>query len=271
MQSLSFILRLVAIAAAISSLLIYMSAHKNLTGKAKEVLLMERKSEAVINELNEAVITIQELEAQILNERSTLAETKLALSTGQAALQISKQKTSLLAEKLQRADQQIAGLNTEMANLRDKLLSAQRKESSEGQAQTIAALETSIDILNAENEKLKTLFASEQALRATIETPYKSQSLQQNQLFDPNYKTTTELKRALAEVASINNKTRILVVSATPALNLKLGHEIQIVALGKRLGKAKIFKITDSYIVASLLPDFNTERIDVGAIVTIIK
>ena len=174
MQRLSLILRLVALAAAISSLAVYMSARKYLTGRANEILLIEQKSEAVINELNEAVLTIQRLEAQILSNRSTLTEAKQALSTEQAALQSSEQKTSLLTAKLKRAEQDIAGLNTEMGNLRDKLLLAQRKESSEGQAQVIQALEANINILNAENEELKTLLASEQALRETIEDPHLS-------------------------------------------------------------------------------------------------
>ena len=120
MQRLSLILRLVALAAAISSLAVYMSARKYLTGRANEILLIEQKSEVVINELNEAVLTIQRLEAQILSNRSTLTEAKQALSTEQAALQSSEQNL-LLTAKLKRAEQDIAGLNTEMGNLRDKL------------------------------------------------------------------------------------------------------------------------------------------------------
>ena len=148
---------------------------------------------------------------------------------------------------------------------------AQRKESSEGQAQVIQALEANINILNAENEELKTLLASEQALRETIEDPHNAKTYQPNVLLDPNYKSTTEVKRARTEVASIHHKNRILVVAAIPGFNLEPGHEVQIVANGKRLGKAKIFKITDSYIVASLLPEFNTEPIDAGTILTIIQ
>ena len=39
---------------------------------------------------------------------------------------------------------------------------------------------------------------------------------------------------------------------------------------GTLIGKARIFKVTDSYIVASLLTDFNAEPIDAGTIVTIV-
>ena len=81
MNRLSFILRLVALAAASCSIAIYFAARNSLAEKAEASSLLERASVAKIKELDEAVLTIRKLEQQIQSERSALAEAKQALSS----------------------------------------------------------------------------------------------------------------------------------------------------------------------------------------------
>lgn len=270
MHRLSFILRLVTLAAAICSIFIYFAARNSLAEKAKEVSLAERANQALVKELDDAVLAIQKLEERIQSERSALAEVKQALSEAQATLQSNLQNASITAAKLERAESQILGQKTELVQLRDKLLNAERKTSSASQALEIERLEASINTLSTENKRLSEALARELSIRASIEDSIKTPVRPTGTLLDPNYKPTPGENSARTEIASINRKNRIVVFSSLPTLKLETGHEVRILSSGQLLGKARIFKVTDSYIVASLLTDFNAEPIDAGTIVTIV-
>ena len=270
MHRLSFILRLVALAAAICSILIYFVARNNLADKAKEVLLAQRANEALVKELDDAVLAIQKLEEQILSERNALANAKQTLSEAQTTLQSHLQNATMMAAKLERAESQILGLNTELVQLRDKLLNAELKTSSTSQALQIERLEASIDSLSSENKRLSAALERELSLRTSIEDSLKTPARKTGALLDPNYKPAPGENSSRTEIASINRKNRIVVFSKMSALELEAGHEVRILSNGQLLGKARIFKVTDSYTVASLLADFNAERIDAGTIVTIV-
>lgn len=271
MNRLSFILRLVALAAASCSIAIYFAARNSLAEKAEASKLLERASVAKIKELDEAVLTIRKLEQKIQSERSALAEAKQALSEAQADLQSNLQKVSMTATQLARAESQILGQKTELALLRDKLLNAQRKTSSASQLEFINQLETSINALSEENKRLGEALAYEESLRVSLENSLKISVSKKSSLLDPNYRADSEETRVQGEIASINRKNRIVVLSNLAALELEPGQEIRVLSKGQLLGKARVFKVTDSYVVASLLTDFNAERIDAGSIVTILN
>lgn len=269
MQRLSSILRLVALAAAISSIVIYFAARKSLAEKAEEVRFTERANEALVKELDDAVLAIKKLEEQIQSERNALAVAKQTLGEAQASLQSTLQSASITAAKLERAESQILGQKTELHQLRDKLLNAERKTSSTSQALEIERLEASIHALSSENKRLSEALERESSLRASIEDSLKPPVRKTGALLDPNYKPSLEENSARTEIASINRKNRIVVFSSLPTLKLEAGHEVRILSNRQLLGTARIFKVTDSYIVASLLANFNAEPIDAGRIVTI--
>ncbi|NCG08662.1 MAG: hypothetical protein GWO81_03715 [Verrucomicrobia bacterium] len=271
MHRLSYILRLVALAAAICSVLIYFAAQGSLSDQAKEIRLAERAHQAIVEELDRAVVTIQGLEAQIKGERAALAEAKQAMSKTESALQSSEQKTSMQAAKLHRAQQTILGQTNELIELRNKLLSAERKKSNASQAREINLLAASIGSLSEQKKELQAALGHERALRASLEATLKQSPPPTGRLLDPNYRPADGELSAPAEITSINRKNRIIVFSSLPALKLEPGHEVRIIEDGKALGKARVFKITDSYTVANLLEGFDGQRIDAGSIVTIIK
>ncbi|MGB0289714.1 MAG: hypothetical protein ACPGC0_00800, partial [Opitutales bacterium] len=270
MQRLSSTLRLVALAAAISSIVIYFAARNSLAEKAEEVRLTERANEALVKELDDAVLAIKKLEEQIQSERNALAAAKQKLSEAQASLQSTLQSASITAAKLERTESQILGQKTELVQLRNKLLNAERKTSSTSQALEIERLEASINALSSENKRLSEALERESSLRLSIEDSIKNPVRKTGALLDPNYKPSLGENSARTEIASINRKNRIVVFSSLPTLKLEAGHEVRILSNRQLLGKARIFKVTDSYIVASLLADFNAEPIDAGRIVTIV-
>lgn len=271
MHRLSYILRLVALAAAICSVIIYFTARGSLSEQAREVQQAKRANQVVVEELDRAVITIQELEAQIKGERTALAEAKQALSKTESTLQSTEQQASMQAAKLQRAEQTILAQSNELLELRDKLLNAERKKSNASQAREIDLLTASINSLSSKNKELQAALDHERALRASLEKNLKQPKRPKGRLLDPNYKPAIGEISAPTEIASINRKNQIIVFSALPTLELEPGHEVRIIENGTALGKARVFKITDSYTVANLLEDFDGQRIDAGSIVTIIK
>ncbi len=271
MHRLSYILRLVALAAAICSVIIYFTARGSLSEQVKEVRQAERANQAVVEELDRAVISIQELEAQIKGERAALAKAKQVMSKTESTLQSTEQQASLQAAKLQRAEQTILAQTNELLDLRDKLLNAERKKSNASQMREIDLLTASIDSLSARNEELQTALDRERALRASLEDNLKQPNRPKGRLLDPNYKPAPGEISAPTEIASINRKNQIIVFSALPTLELEPGHEVRIIEDGTPLGKARVFKTTESYTVANLLENFDGQRVDAGSIVTIIK
>ena len=271
MHRLSFILRLVALGAAICSIFIYFAARNSLAEKAKEVSLAQRANEALVEELDNAVLVIQKLEEQIQSERGALAAAKQALSKAQVALQSNLQNTTIITAKLERAESQILGQRTELVQLRDKLLNSERKTSSASQMLEIERLEASIDTLSLENKRLSEALAHELSLRASIENSIQAPVRTTGSLLDPNYKPAPGENSARAEIASINRKNRIVVFSSLSALELEPGHEVRILSSGQLLGKARIFNVTVSYIVSNLLSDFNAARFVAVPVVTFLR
>jgi chromosome segregation ATPase len=271
MNRLSIILRIVALIAALSSALIFFTARSSLATKAKEVALAELANEAVIKELEVAAGDITTLEERIKSERAALVEAKSSLGATQATLQRTNQEASLTLEKLQRAEQTILSQQSELFDLRDKLLLAERRNSAASQNREIEILEASIDTLNEKNKALNEQINLERARLASIEKMQASGKENLGRLIDPNYQPTKGTVSAQTEIASINRANRIIVFSARPVLELKVGHEIQLHSERELLGKVRVFKVTDTYTVATLLPDFDAKRIDAGSIVTIIR
>jgi predicted nucleic acid-binding Zn-ribbon protein len=271
MHRLSYILRLVALAAAFFSILIYFAARGSLTEQAAEIRKAERANQAIVEELDRAVVTIQELEVQIKSERAALAEAKQALSKTESALQSSEQQASMQAAKLRRAEQTILGQTNELAELRDKLLNAERKKSNASKAREIELLTASIDALSKKNKALQEALDHERARRTSLENSLKQPTRPKGRLLDPNYKPAPGEVSATTQIASIHRNNQIIVFSALPVLELEPGHEVRIIKNGNALGKVRVFKITDSYTVANLLEDFDSQDLDAGSIVTIIK
>ncbi len=265
MKIFSIILRFIAISAAIITFLIFQKTRVFVEEETQKINAAKLVHDNSIRELEKAVQTIEELKESINEDRTNYVKIRKTLIDREKTLSEKTQTIGLYEEKLERARIKNEFLNIEIQEVRNKLMTAERKNSKSGQLQEIESLKSALVKLQEKNKRLTTELAqSNEQLIAIIDTDKADQKART--YYNPNINATS----AKVEVNSINPKNRIVVLSVAPELKLKSSMEVTLIYGKKLLGKATIFKITDTYMVASLDNAFETSQIDSGSIVTII-
>ena len=281
MNSLSLILRILAVIAAVAAgVLFYMGKGK----LAEQKAAMEAAQDATVvvqDELAEANEQITTLEGQLAEERSALSQTKRDLENTRSEMYTARQEVSRTQQQLSQARGNISDLEATAKRLRSELVDVE---------QSLAVSKQADDELAAARERLAELEDRNSELTAELRAAKRSTSQASatataaggsRQTGSANYSSgfTPTAAQPLPPVSigpettvqSISTESGLIVLANNPQLQLSVGNEVSLVQNMKALGKISVTKTTEAFIVANILPGTKARGLAAGSTVKILR
>lgn len=259
MNSLSLILRILAVIAAIASgVLFYLG-----TGKlAEQKAAMEAAQAATVvvqGELGEANEQIATLEENLAEETRNLSQTKRDLENTRSEMYTARQEVSRTQQQLSQARENIADLEDAAKDLRSELVEVEQNLTEANQAvNELAALEERFAELQSSNAKLNA------RIREFTDPTPKSLATDGNQSAQTAYAGGVE-----TTVQSVSKESGMIVLANNSNLRLALGKEATIIQDANALGKISITQITKDLVGANILPGARTGNLSAGSTVKV--
>ncbi|WPJ95508.1 hypothetical protein SH580_18995 [Coraliomargarita algicola] len=280
MNSLSMILRILAIVAALAAAALFFVGKGKLAEQNAARVQAEQATAAVQAELSTANEQISKIENSLKNEREALADEKRKLESVRSEMYTAKQEVSRTQQQLSEAKRSIQELENTSKRLRADLLESERNltaASKEGELaqlnERIAELEKSNAELSESLESAKERIANSLATGAKAgQTGIMTAGGSYSSSFSPTPSQPLPTASIGAEttVQSLSKKDGIVVFTNSPELGLAPGAQVTVIKDMKALGKIQVVQVTDDLVVANLLPGVQTSKISVGSAVKIL-
>ena len=280
MNSLSMILRILAVFAAIAAASLFFVSK----GKLAEMQAVAQKAEkatvAVKAELTAANEQISALEGSLKSERDALASEKRKLESMRSEMYTARQEVSRAQQQINKAKKSIDDLESTARRLRTELLQSEQSLAGASKEDEIAQLNDLIAELEGSNADLKELLEDARLTSSTSrapENPENSSKIASVNTFSSSFTATKT--QALPE-ASIGAKTTIESLSAknglialanSPELGLSPGTTVTIIKKLRALGKIQISQVSDDLVLANLLPGAKTRELAAGTTVRLLR
>lgn len=272
MNSLSMILRILAIVAALAAGTLFFMGKGNLAEQQAAQIKAEQATVAVQAELDSANDQIKKLENNLRTEREALADEKRTLESVRSEMYTARQEVSRTQQKLKQAKQNVAELETAASRLRSDLLEAEQALIGANKEAEFAQLNERIAELEAANADLTESLEAAEARISMLRPKSKTSG---------GYQSTFGLSESQPlPIASIGSATNIqsispenglIVLENTPELGLTVGYEVKVIKDLKALGKIKVVQLTDQLVVANLLPGAKTSEMTQGSSVKLLR
>ena len=270
MNSLSMILRILAVVAAIASTTLFFLSKGKLAEQQAVAQKAEQATVAVKAELKEANEQISALEIRLDNEQDALAKEKRKLESMSSEMYTARQEVSRTKQQFSEAKKNIANLESDAKELRAKLVSANQSLASESKEAEISQLNVRVAELEKSNAGLKESLKDAKANSSTsrdTENPETSSNF-------------TAVRSQALPAASIGAETTVESLSASnglialansPELGLTPGTTVTIIKKLKALGKIQVSQVTDDLVLANLLPGAKTREMVAGSTVSLLR
>lgn len=278
MNSLSLILRILAITAAVAAgVLFYMGKGKLAEQKAS----MEAAQAATVvvqGELSGANEQIATLESQLSDERSALSQAKRDLENTRSEMYTARQEVNRTQQQLSQARGNITELEDAAKRLRSELIEVE---------QSLAVSNRAADELTAVKERVANLEARNSELTAELaaaKTPTSSRQTTGNASLPSgsgNYSSgfVPTAGQPLPSVSigpettvqSISAESGLIVLANTPELQLSPGNQVTIIQNMKALGKISVTQTTDEFVVANILPGAKARGLSAGSSIKLLR
>ncbi|MGB1128187.1 MAG: hypothetical protein ACPG3X_07455 [Opitutales bacterium] len=280
MKSLSLILRILAIVAAIAATALFFISKGKLAEKETQLTQARQATAATQAELVSSNEKLIALEAGIKTERDALAESKRKLEGVRSEMYTARQEVSRSQQQLSQAKNKITELEGTARRLRADLVEAEQSLAATGKSGEINQLNDRIAELEKTNESLESELAKAKEAAANtsvvaskaVNTPgsaasrytagYASASAAAAPTFSIGAETT---------IQSISPENGLIVLNSTPALGLAPGQTITLVQDLKAVGKVQIQSVTDAYAVANILPGPSARSLGTGSKVQLLR
>ena len=279
MNSLSMILRILAVVAAIAAAGLFFVSK----GKLAEMQAVAQKAEkatvAVKAELTAANEQISVLEGSLKSERDALANEKRKLESMRSEMYTARQEVSRTQQQLSETKKSIDNLESTARRLREDLLRSEQSLASASKEGEIAQLNERIAELEESNADLKESLEEAKVTSSTSRSPEVSASSKMASVNTFSSGITATKTQALPE-ASIGAKTTIESLSAknglialanSPELGLSPGTTVTIIKKLRALGKIQVSQVSDDLVLANLLPGAKTRELAAGTTVRLLR
>lgn len=271
MNTVSLVLRIVAIIAGITAGALFFVSQGKLKDKHEQLVATQDELSKTTTSRDEA-----KAEAAALNGKLKTAERQgerltTQLDTARTEADTTRRELNSAKSKLDTANDKIASLNTSVTDLNSKLSKAEQDVLAADKTEELAALNERIAALTTENTTIKDeLNVAESKLKSyTAGREEKAPSVL------TNYNTTEAVRSAkLADnvtIASVNSSNGIVVLDAAPELGLAPGMNVTLIQDLKALGRVRVAKVDDNFAVANILPGTSASRLKEGSVVDILR
>lgn len=270
MNSLSLILRILAIIAAVAAgVLFYMGKGK----LAEQKAAMEAAQAATVvveGELAEANDQIATLEGELSEERTTHDQTKRDLENTRSEMYTAREEVSRTQRQLSQANDNIADLEESAKRLRTELVEVEQELAISNKAVAeLAVVKERVAELQDRNSKISA------ELAATKNPLRQDPNAAQSGLAGSGSSGTSATRQPLTKltvaaettVQSVSAESGLIVFANNADLNVALGSEAVLIQEMKPLGKVSIVKMTKEFVVANILPGANVRSLAAGSTV----
>lgn len=281
MNSLSMILRILAIVAALAAGGIFYVSKGKLAEQQTATQQAEKAIETVKTERDKALEQLDTLKGELKTERGALTDSKRNLESARSEMYTAKQEVSRAQQQLNDSKKNISELDNTAKRLRADLLTAEQGLAAVNKEGEIAQLNERVKELENANADLKESLDSAKSMATTRATAQSSVSNNGSLTTGGAYRSTfTPTQSQPLPTASLGAETTIQTVSAenglialanNAALGLTPGVEVTVIADRKALGKIQIVKITDEVVVANILPGAKTRSMVKGSTVNLLR
>ena len=267
MKSLSLILRIVAIVAAIGAAALFFMAQGKIKEKDTQLKTATAAHETTKAELAEANAEITQLNADVIQGRNALADNKRTLDATRIEMQTAQQEVTRTQSQLKQIQQQASNLQLDLQAARSQLVEAESKAAQVDKTSEIAELNSRIKELESTNQKLEDdLNVAESkvnALSAKGPSSYGAQT-------GGSATGTTGSIGTEVTIASISPENGILILDQGTSLGLAPGTRVTLIKDMKAVGKVQISAVKENYTVANILPGTNTSKLSAGTSVKLL-
>lgn len=275
MNSLSLILRILAIVAAVAAGAIFFVSKGKLAEKQSQLESSQAATKATQAELDTANEEIQTLEGRLKNERDALADNKRKLEGVRSELYTSQQEVSRTRQQLTEAKGTIADLEDTAKDLRSDLIKTEQElETAKGKEAEMEQLNDRVAELEESNADLRESLSKAARPAAAVQTAngtLATGSGDYSSGFTPTVsqplpKTSLGPETTIQTVSAENG---LIVITNSPELGLNPGMEVRLISDYKALGTVKFVQIKDKVAIANILPGSNTRSMVDGTTVSL--
>ncbi|MEM7791460.1 MAG: hypothetical protein AAF546_08665 [Verrucomicrobiota bacterium] len=251
MNSLSYILRILAIASGIAAAIFYFTGKGKLVQKQVELEEAQKTTASYKTELEAVSAQVADFEKMLSVERDDLALTKRNIENIRSEMHTAQQEAKRSKQQLQQARKKITEAENDARLLREELLKVEQSLAAAGNEGEIGQL----------NARISELTKANNALREQLNTAESAaSSLARGSEGKINVK-----------IVSIDRQKGMFVVEALPTSGLVAGRIVALEKSGQSLGKAHIIKIADNLAALNILSGASAQSLTTGGTVQILK
>lgn len=279
MNSLSLILRIVAIVAAVAAGVLFYMGKGKLAEQKAAMEAAEAATVVVRGELSEANEQIATLESQLSDERSALSQTKRDLENTRSEMYTARQEVSRTQQQLSQARENITGLEDTARRLRSELVEVEQSLADSSRAvDELAAVRARVADLEDRNNELTAELANAKnpaTIRQTTSSPNRLQS--GDGTYSSGFVPTASQPLPPVSIGpettiqSISMESGLIVLANTAELQLSPGNQVTLVQNMKALGKISVTQTTDEFVVANILPGAKARGLSAGSSVKLLR
>ncbi|MDQ8195013.1 hypothetical protein QEH59_11290 [Coraliomargarita sp. SDUM461004] len=287
MNSLSMILRILAIVAALAAGALFYLGKGKLAEQQISLNEAEQATAAAQAELTTVNQQIGKLEGSLKSEREALAEEKRKLESIRSEMYTARQEVSRTQQQLNENKKAIQALEDTSKSLRAELLNSEKTLTATNKEGELAQLNQRIAELEKANAELKESLAKAEA-RVTEVTSQEvsskaatiSNSVSSVTESGSGYTSTfqpspsqplpTASLGAQTAIQSLSSKNGLIVLSNSPELGLSPGITVSVIKDMKDLGQIQVIQLSKDLVIANILPGAKTRQMAEGTIVSLL-
>jgi len=282
MNSLSMILRILAVVAAISATALFFVSKGKLAEQQAVAQKAEKATVAVQAELTGANEQISALEGSLNNERDALANEKRKLESMRSEMYTARQEVSRTQRQVSEAKKSIAELESTARRLRTDLLQSEQSLASSSKEDEVEQLIERVAELEESNADLKESLEDAKVTSSTSRAPEYPESSSKiasiaTSTFSSGFTATksqalpTSSIGAETTIESLSAANGLIALANSPELGLSPGTTVTIIKKLKALGKIQVSQVSDDLVLANLLPGAKTHEMIAGMTVSLLR
>ena len=279
MNSLSMILRILAVVAAIAATGLFFVSKGKLAEQQAATQKAKQATVAVQAELTDANDQISALEVSLKSERDALANEKRKLESMRSEMYTARQEVSRTQQQLRESKKSIANLENTARRLREDLLRSEQSLASASKEGEIAQLNERIAELEESNADLKESLEEAKVTSSTSRSPEGSANSKMASVNTFSSGITATKTQALptasigaeTTIESLSAKNGLIALANSPELGLSPGTTLTIIKKLKSLGKVQVSQVSDDLVLANLLPGAKTRELAAGTTVRLLR
>lgn len=278
MNSLSLILRIVAILAATTSVVLFVISKGTLAEQEAALKQAHASSHAMQTELEHANREIESLKTQLSTQRNLVADLHTEVKSSRSEAYTAQSELERTQNQLENTKNEISHLESDATRLREVLIKTEQRLASTSKESKIAQLQERINELVKVNTALQQEITAAEAFDDDSAAPNSRPTTDLEPLRTkpkaPTYRSSfaTNIESAVKPasigiytvVSSISTADGIIVLDSSPELGLTVGSEITLIQGLHALGKVEITELTEQFVIANILPGAKVHRLSKG-------